>query len=841
MIGGMRTWFLFFFSFALSINIRAQYVHIKDDEKTKQITFNNEKISGIIDYDQKVNISLLIMNGQQVIAGDSGVYSMIQTKEKLYSTLHLLKSPSVKIKGTTIEIKNILYGEEKNRIKEEWRFVFTKEDIKLSIDRYCSAKMTVEKEGSPVFTFDNMDTWDGAYQDYGGLAWFYLFNRKLDNYGVHSKSSKFWNAQTGNGLAIEADAGGSKIATDYNRTESDKLVCNIAVSHNDFIPRFDPGTNRRRFIRDTSAWVWAPFPMQAGRTSQSVTLSYFNFEQKYGRGILMGINQKQVSDVLNTIARIGVIDKYHFGGNSWHTPYGPICLHEQYIAQLGLAINDTAYLSGYRDCLDFYCDKAIKPDGRVWPRWAYTNEDAMPGEVNAEGFYEAQWGFLLDSNPDLVTNIAELYDQTGDLGWVKMHQQTCEHALDWILQRDSDHNGLVEMMTDSTAQKRGSDWIDIIWASYENAFVNAKLYHALVLWAAIEKQLGNIEKEKYYTGFARKLKTAFNQPTTKGGFWDEENKCYIHWRDKGGSLHGRNMVTPVNFMAIGYDICDDETRKKIILDNIEMQMQKENLFFWPLCMYSYAPGEGNDWQFPFPRYENGDLFLSWGAIGVKAYASYRPELALKYVKNILDQYAKDGLAFQRYGRRGQNGLGDDILAGNSLAVVGLYQAIYGINPLYNRFYLNPHITPELAGTQLKYQYRKQLLTIDLSTDQYSVSDGRFKIISKEDFGFYSKDNTLLYFKGNNDIPSLKIISSEKNDLTLEIKRWNDKECLWWQESAKPSNMLYEINNLDGNSSYTILVNNQPVKKVVSNREGKLVFDYHMAQKRVHITVARDTW
>ena len=126
-------------------------------------------------------------------------------------------------------------------------------------------------------------------------------------------------------------------------------------------------------------------------------------------------------------------------------------------------------------------------------------------------------------------------------------------------------------------------------------------------------------------------------------------------------------------------------------------MQKENLFFWPLCMYSYNKGEGNDWQFPFPNYENGDIFLSWGSVAVKAYASYKPELALKYVKNVLAQYAKDGLAFQRYGRVKQDGLGDDILSGNSLSVVGLYQAIYGINPLYNRFYLDPHITEELCG------------------------------------------------------------------------------------------------------------------------------------------------
>jgi hypothetical protein len=241
------------------------------------------------------------------------------------------------------------------------------------------------------------------------------------------------------------------------------------------------------------------------------------------------------------------------------------------------------------------------------------------------------------------------------------------------------------MMTDNRMQKQSSDWIDIIWASYENAFINAKLYHALVKWAVIEKLLDHPDRALHYEQFAAKLKSSFNLSTKEGGFWDEKNGCYIHWRDKDNTIHGRNMVTPVNFMAIAYGICDDPARQHRILDTIEAKMRLENLFFWPLTIGSYAPDEGKEWQFPFPAYENGDLFLSWGSIGIAAYANYNPEIALKYVKNVLAQYAKDGLAFQRYGRLKQNGLGDDILAGNSLSIVGLFQAIYGVNPLYNRF------------------------------------------------------------------------------------------------------------------------------------------------------------
>lgn len=803
----------------------AQTTKINQDTKGKTVSFGNEKIKITLDYNKKANISLFTINGQPVIQGQPGVYSKIRTKEASYSTLQLSSDPAVKVSNNIISVTGIRYGDNTVSIDETWTFTLSNSDIKFDIDRTMSKAIVAEQIGFPVFMFDSKDTWEGAYQDYGGLAWFYLFNKKLDTYGVHSSASDFWNSKTGNGLTVSVTSPGQQIAMDYSRTKDDKMACTIAVSPAEIQPRFDAGTNRRRYVRDTTD-VWAPVQIGAGKSSQRITLSYFDFEEKFGRGKLVGINQEQVSAVLNTIARIGVIDKEHFGGNSWHTPYGPICLHEQYIAQMGLAINDGHYLKGYQQCLDFYRDNAIKPDGRVWPRWAYSNEDAMPQGFTDKGFYEAQWGYLLDSNPDLVTNVAELYNQTGDLPWVKTHQASCEKALDWIIQRDSNDNGLVEMMTDSHKQKRGSDWIDIIWAAHENAFVNAKIYYALVLWADIERQLGNTTKENYYKAFAEKLKASFNKPVSAGGFWDADKKCYIHWRDKDGSIHGNNMVTPVNFMAIAYGLCDDDARSKTILDDIEVQMQKENLFFWPICLYSYAAGEGNDWQFPFPNYENGDIFLSWGSVAVKAYASYKPELALKYVKNVLAQYAKDGLAFQRYGRAKQDGLGDDILSGNSLSVVGLYQAIYGLNPLYNRFYLDPHITEALAGTQVKYTYRNQPLVIDLAMNQYAVSNSRFKITSKTDFGFFSTEKELSYFSGSSSTASLKVSIAPNASLTLDIKKWGSDEISFTQSSKDASTKLvYQLNGLTSNSEYTILINNKTHQRIKSNHEGSLVFEY----------------
>ncbi|MGN6396933.1 MAG: hypothetical protein ACTHMI_15290 [Mucilaginibacter sp.] len=786
-----------------------------------RITISNPKLKLVLDLDGRAAIAALIVNGQTVIDNNEGVFTSVTAGGVTYSSLHIKENPSFIKSGNVYRVNGIRYGDTKFVVSEIWTFTVSGRNIKWTIERSTSKPVKLDEANMPVFNFDSINTWEGAYQGYGGLAWFYLFNEKLNTYGVHTRSSSFWNTKTNNGLQVTINAPGKKVAMRYTRTNNNKLAYAVTVSDKEMGFRTDSGTWRRRFIPNNEH-VFAPFSVKGGKTTQSLTLAYFNVDEKYGRGKLNGINGEQVSAVLNTIARIGVIDSLHYGGNSWHTPYGPICLHEQYIAQIGLGVDDPAYINGYKSCLDYYRDHAIQPDGRVYPRWAYTDEDMMPGKGNKEGFYEAQWGYLLDSNPDFVANVSDLYNLTGDKAWVKTHQQGCEKALDWILNRDSNHNGLVEMMTDLQSQKRSSDWIDIIWASYENAFVNAKLYHALVEWADIERQLGNTVKSRYYAGFAAKLKASFNKPVGEGGFWDAENNCYIHWVDKDKSIHGRNTVTPVNFMAIAYGICDDKARRKIILDAIEMQMEKEKLFFWPLCMYSYAPGEGKQSQYPFPEYENGDIFLSWGSIAVKAYADYKPELAVKYVKNVLEQYSKDGLAFQRYGRQKQDGRGDDILSGNSLSIVGLYEGIYGINPMYNRLYLEPHMTPELAGTELRYKYQGKNLLIKLDNNHYSIDCDGYKVTSKERFGFNSAPGQLTYFNRHNANAALQVKSAQPVELT--IKQWEDGKLEWEQSVSKVTGALlaYTIHQLKPNTDYWLSINQKSPEKLTSNSNGDLV-------------------
>ena len=200
--------------------------------------------------------------------------------------------------------------------------------------------------------------------------------------------------------------------------------------------------------------------------------------------------------------------------------------------------------------------------------------------------------------------------------------------LDWLIARDTDNDGLVEMMNESHLQRQSSDWLDVVYAAHENAFVNALLYRALTLWSECEAVLGDSQKAADYAAKAEKLRASFIKPIAEGGFWNPEKNWFAYWRNKDGSIRGDNGVTPVSFAAIAYGLATSE-QTQLTLDNFEERMIEEALFHWPLCFLPYPPKENRDEV--FPRYENGDIFLPWGEIAVRSYVKHRPEIVFKYI------------------------------------------------------------------------------------------------------------------------------------------------------------------------------------------------------------------
>jgi hypothetical protein len=254
-------------------------------------------------------------------------------------------------------------------------------------------------------------------------------------------------------------------------------------------------------------------------------------------------------------------------------------------------------------------------------------------------------------------------------------------------------------------------------------------------------------------------------------------------------------------------------------------MQKENLFFWPSCMFPYESGEAHQLNYPFPAYENGDLFLSWGELGVRAYAADNPEIALRYVRNVIDRYRKDGLAFQRYLRLTQQGAGDDILAGNASSITGLYRDIYGIQPKYNRLYINPHLAKELYGTQIRYRFRDAVYDIDLNGTTNGVSVDGFTIRSSKDFALKAEGSRVLWYDGNSARPAMAVSAPSLSRLSLTIREWSEK-LRWTERNRSTTNVVsHEIMDLPTNQEYEIYCNGRIIGTREPDDQGVLRFSY----------------
>jgi hypothetical protein len=784
--------------------------------KTVSIADGSGRLQLRLNVDRKCVLDAVTVNGRGVVSPETGVCSAVKIGGRWHSTRSCAVSPSVSVEGGVVTVSGIHFDGDDVSVEETWQFTELPDRVAWRVARKYAGEAALDDTGMPCWDFADMQTWTGALLDTGGVAWCKLMGSPNATYGVHAGSVTFWNKEKNDCLRIaatpQADA---KSALRFSHQPNGVFSFNNIIATAVMQPKYD----LRRFLADKQD-VWKPFAA-SGEVVVEYALSAMDYDKAYYRGDLKGIDGGAVREICNTIGRIGVIDAGIMGSNGWYSGYA--VLQEPWLALMGLPINDPQFFANYAASLDYARDHAVGADGRVKPRWAHCKGDEIPGTYDERGFYECQWGIMWNTQPDYVTNVAELFDFTGDAAWARGQKETCERVLGLALSRDSNNNGLLECMTDSHTEAKGSDWIDVVWASFDNGFINAEMYNALLLWADVEAALGDADAASKYRTAAIRIQESFNKPVAEGGLWNPDKGWYVHWRDQDGSVHGDNFVTPVNLMAVAFGLCNDPARKASILDQLEAAMQQENLFFWPLCVYSYQPDEAYKVNWPFPNYENGDLFLAWGEVGMRAYAGYKPEIGVKYLKKVLDQYNRDGLAFQRYLRKSQQGAGDDILANNLQPVTGLYRDIYGIQPKHNRLHLDPHLTPDLAGTRLNYLLRGKSYQIALDTDKTTASADGFSLAAQGPFSVNITADAMEYFRGADKTRTLAVLRPEPGAVTLCVENGADAPKYSVGATAKELELTYLVSGLQPEKGYRVFVNGSAANTIIVGADGTGTF------------------
>ncbi len=582
--------------------------------KTAALTDVSRTISLHLKLDDRCLIDSLTVFGREVVVPQTGVCTGVKIGGAWHTTREGIPSPRTAQDGASLRITDIRYGPATFPVSEEWLFTTAEDRIDWKITRTYHASGELQDTYFPGFDFIGRNTWTGGLLDTGGVVWTKYLDTPSASYASHAGAVTFWNKDSRDCLMLTTSLAPG--AQDITARFSSHPPFPTGVFSANFWPSdtpLHPAHGLARFLPDRHD-VWRPAPITADPAHplvivNTISLAALPYDKVSNLGTLKGLDGGAVRELLNTIARYGVIDRGISGSNGWRSSF--TCTHEPWLAQFGIVVTDPNFIANYSRTLDEIQRVAISPQGRVLARWHRDDGDAMPGTFNAKtGYYEAQWGCLLDSQPSYVTCVAEQFDLTGDLRWLRSHRDSCRAALEYMLKRDSDDDGLVEVIPQSMREEKASDWIDIVWASHENALVNAEMFEALNQWAALEDLMGAPVRGRRYREAAQKLKAAFNRPVAEGGFWNPARNWYVYWREGDGSIHGDNLVTPVNFGAIAYGLCDDPVRRRAVLDQIEALMQKEGLFHWPLCFFPFEPDEVHARQKKFPEYENGDP-CSW--------------------------------------------------------------------------------------------------------------------------------------------------------------------------------------------------------------------------------------
>ena len=440
--------------------------------KTIRIADGDDLLQLQIDYSKGCKISKVIINGRNTIS-PSGVFTSFKTEAKQYTSLESKEQAEVMVKGNTIEISNIVFGDEEMSVAETWILTLSDKKILWNIKRDYNQNRTLDKMAIPVWNFSHLSIWKGGILNTGGMVWCKYLKNINDTYGVHTNGVTFWEPESGDGFRVEANSKtGENIASAFSHGVDSTFVFTQYLTPSELGQRY----NLNRFVSGKPD-VFTPFEVKKGSAEISLELSYVDYAKAYDRGTLVGIDATAVRELLNTTGRYGVIDKNIIGANGWVTNWK--CLHEPFFAQIGMAVNDKNYTNNFSSTLDQERDHAIEEDGRVLARWHNVPEAKNSNYNFKTGYYDAPWGYTIDAQPGQVINTAEQFHQNGDLVWLKSHKLSCEKVLNWLIKRDSNNNGIFEMLNNNTGEEKCSDWIDVVWASFENAFVNAQMYEAL--------------------------------------------------------------------------------------------------------------------------------------------------------------------------------------------------------------------------------------------------------------------------------------------------------------------------------------------------------------------------
>ena len=185
--------------------------------------------------------------------------------------------------------------------------------------------------------------------------------------------------------------------------------------------------------------------------------------------------------------------------------------------------------------------------------------------TSADGVVTGYWDYktFLDANAGPLIAAWDYVESTNDLEWLTGRISHLEFIAEYYVQRDVDHDGLVEALQSGDRgtlhqPARGCCWWDALNCGGKDGYSNALIYRAWLCLGELEGRLGRHEQQSRYNRLAGKLKAVYAKT-----LYNKTTGWLAWWRSADGELH--DYATPVvNGLAIEYGLVEPDLGRKIL-------------------------------------------------------------------------------------------------------------------------------------------------------------------------------------------------------------------------------------------------------------------------------------
>jgi hypothetical protein len=187
---------LFILIIGISLTVNAQKkTSVIEFNKASDSVFMSDSLGTIsiqVSCEKGCEIDQLTIKNNPVVSGGNLIYTGFTLGTGSFTSANSSVTPAVSIANNVVSIRNIRYGSATFGIEESWIFTILKNNIRWQIIRSYLNEGSMEKSNLPVWTFNSMQTWDGAILNNGGVAWCRFLGKENFTYGAHTSGMTFW-------------------------------------------------------------------------------------------------------------------------------------------------------------------------------------------------------------------------------------------------------------------------------------------------------------------------------------------------------------------------------------------------------------------------------------------------------------------------------------------------------------------------------------------------------------------------------------------------------------------------------------------------------------------------